>query len=121
MNEAWTKKFYDAIAPLTWGFEEGDDGSLITLALDEATSLLEQLPRFIDVSASSLGGLLRAADLSEELDDLGPIDVLYEIGEQHNYGAGLTHAEARQAAEVAEEVCSLLEEVLSLVNPGEPQ
>lgn len=121
MKKTWKEKFIEAIDPLTWGFEEGDDGSLITLALDEAASLLEQLPLFEDVPALGLSDLLRESTLSDELGSLEPIDTLYALGEQHNYGAGLREAEAAEAMAVAEEVCILLEKVLNLVNPGDLQ
>lgn len=118
MNRTWRQLFDEAVGPLGWGFEEGEDGNVISLALDEAASLLKRLPEFDAVDAVELSELLAHSKLRDQFSDLQPVDDLYELSGRHNYGIGFTSEDADEATEVAEVVLSLLQEVADLVDPG---
>jgi hypothetical protein len=103
----WTIRFRDAIAPLQRGFEEGDDGDVIALALDEADSLLRELPELKGSKASDLTGLLR--DLKHGPAVLESAEELAIIGSRSRYGEGLDSKDAERATSLSELLAVALE------------
>ena len=103
----WAQKFEKAIGPLSWGFNEGDDGTLITLALQEAESLLRELATLASSDAEDLPDLLREGGVDE--DEVKQVERLFEVSRQGSYGEGLSEEGAKEASGIAEDVAALLE------------
>ncbi|MCC6878076.1 MAG: hypothetical protein IT378_27435 [Sandaracinaceae bacterium] len=109
MNEEWKAKFYDAIGPLNWGFQLGDDGGLLVLALDEADSLLRELPRLQDRGEEGLVELLRALD-EDVLADR--VERVYELASRSDYDGGIDEEDAGELSDLASEVAGELEALM---------
>jgi hypothetical protein len=100
-------RFVEAMAPLSWGFSEGDDGDLLRLALDEIESILRELRSLRDSAAGDLPELLKQAGATDETIEL--VEELYKIGTGGMYGAGMGEDEAERATDLAQDACTALE------------
>ena len=102
-----------ALERLTWDFEEGDDGGLIKLTLDELEALLwDLLPKA--AAEGGLPGLLRANGVAD--DNVRRVEDLYDLAKAGGYGQGLTEEQARlvneTAPEVADVLCDLVQQLV---------
>jgi hypothetical protein len=110
----WATRLEGAIAPLQWGFEEGDDGDVIALALDEIESLLRELPELKSSEAGDLAELLR--ELKQSPVVLKSVEELAAIGSRSRYGEGLDSKDAGRATLQGELLAVALEGIVN--GPG---
>lgn len=110
----WQDHFEDAIGQLSFGFEEGDDGNQLTLALDQIASLLGGLPGLGECDDSSLETFLRDARADPDL--IGQVKQLEDLGKGSGYGDGFDTTQAKlvssMAADVADELNDFAEKYL---------
>lgn len=107
MNHEWETRFYDALGPLMWGFEFGDEGWLLRLAMDSADSLLRELPRLRRRGEKGLVELLEA--LAEE-GMAERVAAVYQLASESDYAGGFTEASAKALSRLAANVASDLED-----------
>lgn len=103
----WQTRFDECLEQLSWGFETGDDGDLLTLAFDEIASVLSEIPVLQAADSSSLEALLEEAGADAAL--VVQIKRLSKIGQAANYGDGLDAQDAKYVSEVAEDVVEALQ------------
>jgi hypothetical protein len=103
----WRESFDEALGELSFGFEDGDDGDQLTLALDSIASVLSRLPALREYDGSSLVDLVEGAggarELVENLSELG------ELGQASGYGDGFDRAQAKRVNQLAAAVREDLE------------
>lgn len=114
----WKDSFYEALRPLSWGYNAGDDGTLITLTLDQADSLLRRLPTFAGIEADDLEELLRGKGVSSR--EIASVRKLWELGRAASYGEGLSGEDAAAVNELGKVVVRTLEIAAGLQPTMEP-